>query len=103
MSSQNYNPFWVCLAVFTALLIHSGFQTAGLLEQRKLIQTAQKNTVKVQENYSLAKKRVELLVKDLMELSKKNDNAKKIVKEFNIKMGNPSVPVAPKATEPKKK
>ncbi|MFZ5806670.1 MAG: hypothetical protein ACOY3I_05650 [Verrucomicrobiota bacterium] len=94
MNAENYNPFWVCLAVFIGLLVTAIFQTNNLFEQRKLVQNAQKNTTQLKDKYNAAQRRVEALVKDLVELAKINSAAQKIVAEFNIKVDASAAPSA---------
>ena len=65
-----------------------------------MLSSARLNTDDTAEKVKMAQVRLEGMAKDLLELAKTNDNAKKIVEEFNIQLIKPAAnaPAAQKRT-----
>lgn len=98
-TESGYSPFGVCLIVFIAILISNVFQFVSLVEQKNLLSSAKQNTMDTADKVKLAQIRLEGMAKDLLELAKTDENARKIVDEFNIQLiKNPTgAPAQPKA------
>lgn len=101
MEQENYSPFWICLVVFIAIFATGISQSTALFEQREMVKVAEKNTAQIAEKYKTAQTKIENLAKDLVALSATNENAKKIVQEFNIKVNSPLTGTSKPATPSK--
>lgn len=91
-NSRSYSPFWVCLVVFSSLLLANIVQLYSLYQQRQGLhmqkQMMAQNWVKVQPKAQQAEAFLDGLARDLVELSKTNKTAAQITSKYNIKVND---------------
>jgi hypothetical protein len=90
MNENTSTSYPVLVAVCAALLLANIFQFFALLEQKDTMLQTQQNIISTKNQAKVAEEKLELLVRDLIELAKTNRNAEAIVKEFNIQLQAPS-------------
>jgi hypothetical protein len=96
------NPFWVCLAVFLALVCDQGFRFAGQIDQRTQLNQAklmQAQNIGVLIEAQQLETRLQSLSLDLLQVANSNAVAKQIVQDFNIQW-NPGPAAALPASSP---
>jgi hypothetical protein len=96
------NPFWVCLAVFLALVCDQGFRLAGQIDQRTQLNQAklmQAQNIGVLIEAQHLETRLQALSLDLLQIANTNTVAKQIVQDFNIQW-NPGPATAPPTAPP---
>ena len=97
VAPPKYNPFWLCLVVFTALAIDSGIRFNALWKQRSQLDKAElaqpENVAQLSQYTARAeqiKSRLQALSFELVQIAKTNTAAEQIRQEFNIQWTPPA-------------
>ena len=93
-SAPTYHGFWPVLLIgLSILLLFIWEMRLGILTRQTALQLKEQQ-VRLVDQAQQVQTRLEKLVRALVELSKTDDEAKKLVAKFGIKLNNPSLPAA---------
>jgi hypothetical protein len=96
------NLFWVMLAICVVLALDAAFRFSDLLQQRDQLDQARfvqvQNASRLAQNQQ-AQGKLEPFSYEILQIAATNDNARKIVQEFNIQW-NPGPSAPPPAAGP---
>ena len=92
--APTYHVFWPVLLIGISLLLVFAWEIWVGVATRRAAQQLQEQQVRMVDQAKQAQSSLEKLVRGLVDLSKTDDAAKKLVTKFGIKVNNPSVPAA---------
>jgi hypothetical protein len=92
--AQTYHGFWPVLLIGLSLVLVFSWEIRVGIATRRSAQQLQEQQVRLVDEAKKVQTGLEKLVRGLVELSKTDDAAKKMVKQFGIKVNNPSIPTA---------
>ena len=94
-STPTYHGFWpVMLIGLSIMLLFIWEVRLGILARQTALQLKEQQ-VRLVDQAQQVQTRLEKLVRALVELSKTDEEAKKLVAKFGIKLNNPALPTAP--------
>ena len=103
--SPTYHGFWPMFLIGLSLLLIFAWEIWVGVDTRRAAQQLQEKQVRMVDQAKQAQASLEKLVRGLVDLSKTDDAAKKVITKFGIKVNNPSVPAAipiPRETIPRR-
>ncbi len=86
--------FWPVLLMGLSLVLVLSWEIWIGAETRRSAQQLQEQQVKVVDQAKQAQLSLEKLVRGLVDLARTDENAKKLVTKFGIKLNNPTVPTS---------
>lgn len=89
-----YHGFWPVLLIGLSILLIFAWEVRVNILTRRSAQQLQEQQVHLVDQAQRVQTGLEKLVRGLVELSKTDDEAKKLVTKFGIKLNNPTVPMA---------
>jgi hypothetical protein len=89
-----FNGFWPILLIGVSLLMIFSWEVWIGVDTRQTAQLLLEQQGKSVDKAKQVQANLEKLVRDLVELSKTDDEAKKLVTKFGIKISNPTLPTA---------
>ena len=97
-ATEHYAPtsdiFWPVLLIGLSLVLVLSWEIWIGAETRRSAQQLQEQQVKVVDQAKQVQLSLEKLVRGLVDLAKTDEDAKKLVTKFGIKLNNPTVPTA---------
>ena len=92
--SPTYHGFWPMFLIGLSLLLVFAWEIWVGVDTRRAAQQLPEKQVRMVDQAKHAQASLEKLVRGLVDLSKTDDAAKKLITKFGIKVNNPSVPAA---------
>ena len=92
--SPTHHGFWPMFLIGLSVLLVFAWEIWVGVDTRRAAQQLQGKQVRMVDQAKQAQASLEKLVRGLVDLSKTDDAAKKVVTKFGIKVNNPSVPTA---------
>ena len=92
--SPAHHGFWPMFLIGLSLLLIFAWEIWVGIDTRRAAQQLQEKQVRMVDQGKHAQASLEKLLRGLVELSKTDDAAKKVIAKFGIKVNNPSVPTA---------
>jgi hypothetical protein len=92
--SSTYHGFWPVFLIGLSLLLIFGWEIWAGVATRHATQQLQEQQVRLVDQAKQVQSGLEKLVRELVELSKTDDAAKKLVTKFGVKVNSLSVPAA---------
>jgi hypothetical protein len=92
--SPTYHGFWPVFLIGLSLLLVFAWEIWVGVATRHAAQQLQEQQVRMVDQAKQVQSGLEKLVRELVELSKTDDAAKKLVTKFGVKVNNLSVPAA---------
>ncbi len=93
-SGATYHGFWPVLFIGMSLLLIFGWEVRLGIATRQGARQLQNQQMRAVDQAKQVQSRLEKLVRGLVELSKTNDAAKKLVTQFAIKVDDPTAPTS---------
>jgi len=93
-SAPVYHGFWPIFLIGLSLVLIFAWEIRVAIFTRRSAQQLQEQQVRLVDQSKQVQAGLEKIVRALVELSKTDDAAKKIVTKFGIKMNEPSIPTA---------
>lgn len=94
-AEPHYHGFWPVLLIGVSLLFILAWEIrVGVATRQTARQLQQEQVLKVDQAKEV-QARLEKLVRGLVDLAKTDDEAKKLVTKFGIKISNPTLPTSP--------
>ena len=90
--SPMHHGFWPMFLIGLSLLLIFAWEVWIGVDTRRAAQELQEKQVRMVDQAKLAQTSLEKLVRGLVDLSKTDDAAKRVITKFGIKVNNPSVP-----------
>ena len=87
-----YHAFWPLLLISVSLVLIFGWEVWVGILTRQSAQRLQEQQVRLVEQATQVQARLEKLVRALVELAKTDDEAKRLVAKFGIKINDPVAP-----------
>ena len=95
-SSQDASYAGPLILVLGAWLLVNLVQLLSLIQEARAVSTTTANAQQAMSRYKLVSDKLENVAKDLISLSRTNNEAKEIVTQFNIQMNSPgATPATP--------
>ncbi len=91
---SSYHGFWPVLLIGLSILFIFAWEVRINMLTRESVQQLQQQQVTLVEQSSKVQAGLEKLVRGLVDLAKTDEEAKKLVTKFGIKLNNPSVPTS---------
>ena len=91
---RRYHGFWPMFLIGLSLLLIFAWEIWVGVDTRRAAQQLQEQQVRMVDQAKQVQAGLEKLVRGLVDLSKTDDAAKKVITKFGIKVNNPSVPAA---------
>jgi hypothetical protein len=91
---ERYHGFWPVCLIGCSLALILGWEIRVGAVTRQSTEQLRDQQLRVVDQAQRVQSELEKLVRGLVELSKTDDAAKKIVNRFGIKVNNPTVPTA---------
>ena len=92
--APTYHGFWPVLLIGLSFILVLSWEIRIGMATRRSAQQLQEQQVRLVDEAQRVQNGLEKLVRGLVDLSKTDDEAKKIVTKFGIKVNNPTVPTA---------
>ena len=90
--APTYHGFWSVLLIGLSLVLVFSWEIRVGIATRRSAQQLQEQQVRLVDEAKKVQTGLEKLVRGLVDLSRTDDAAKKVVTKFGIKVNNPSVP-----------
>ncbi len=91
---SSYHGFWPVLLIGLSILFIFAWEVRINMLTRESAQQLQQQQVTLVEQSTKVQAGLEKLVRGLVDLAKTDEEAKKLVTKFGIKLNNPSVPTS---------
>jgi hypothetical protein len=93
-SEERFHGFWPLLLMAISLLLILSWEILVGVQARETAQQTQQQQLRLVDQAKQVQFGLEKLVRGLVELSKTDEDAKRLVTKFGIKIGEPAVPGA---------
>jgi uncharacterized protein HemX len=92
--APSHNGFWPVLLISVSLVLILGWEVWIGILTRQSAQQLQERQVSLVDQATQVQTRLEKLVRALVELAKNDEEAKKLVTKFGIKINEPAAPTS---------
>jgi hypothetical protein len=92
--AEHYHGFWPVFLIGCSLVVILGWEIHVAIVTRASTEQLWEQQLRVVDQAKHLQTELEKIVRDLVELSKTDDTARKIVTKFGVKITNPSTPAA---------
>jgi cytochrome c-type biogenesis protein CcmH/NrfF len=94
LAAPTYHGFWPVLLISLSLVLILGWEIWVGVLTRQSAQQLQEQQVRLVEQATQVQTRLEKLVRALVELGKTDEEAKRLVAKFGIKINQPAAPTS---------
>jgi type II secretory pathway component PulJ len=91
---ERFHGFWPLLVMGTSLLLVLSWEILVGVQTRQNVQQTQEQQLRLVDQAKQVEVGLEKLVRGLVDLSKTDDDAKRLVTKFGIKINEPAAPSA---------
>jgi len=89
---ERFHGFWPLLLMGTSLLLILSWEILVGIQTRENAQQTQQQQIRLVDQAKQVQLGLEKLVRSLVDLSKTDDDAKRLMTKFGIKIGEPAAP-----------